>query len=66
MSAKPREPTDQRESVHCDAVVYVDSTFDDDVTGAVLASLRPVSVAELAAAIPLWVQELTMSSGFVG
>ena len=49
-----------------DAVVYVDSTFDDDVTGAVLASLRPVSVADLAAAIPLWVQELTMSSGFVG
>lgn len=49
-----------------DAVVYVDSSFDDDVTGAILASLRPVAVADVSAAIPQWVQELTMSSGFVG
>jgi hypothetical protein len=45
-----------------DAVVYVDSTFGDDLIGPLVASLRPVTVAELAAAVPDWIDEYAAAS----
>ncbi|MFZ6005916.1 MAG: hypothetical protein ACOYXM_18500 [Actinomycetota bacterium] len=38
------------------AVVQVDSTYDEETLATVVASLRPVSVDELVALIPDWVQ----------
>lgn len=49
-----------------DTVVAVDSSFDEDVIGSVVASLRPFTPAELAATVPDWVEELGRSGSFFG
>ena len=47
-----------------DVAVYVDTSLPDDVVGPLVASLQPVTVDELAASIPAWVQEMATSGGW--